>query len=939
MMQYQSVTGKSVAAWPVIFRPAVARLLAGATLVCIFASANADQLLVTAANSDGDRVYDLMLSPSNTVPPTPVISGTTTPINIGDPTPHGSFDALVWVPNSYCKSLDLIVADAAKGQIVRYSGASTVVSPNCYRANGTATVNNKAQVIFNWITRGSGPAQPNGLSVDANGNWITRGSGPAQPNGLSVDANGNLFVISSSGPKDFSNGPKDSSSGPRDLKPSVWVLPFNQSANLYCNQQAGVYCAPVLIDNTFSRVLTLALAETVVASTTTPLWKAGDLLVLVGDSFAARLTVYSQGLIYGTEGLIATRGLPLSGPSSIAIPRLKFLEVLAAPFGMDLWPADATHGTSVLFTTIDGRILRFDTSKSAFVTNFASGLGLGLQKLKVGTYADAPYAFVAQVGARDTGQILAFAAPPTSGANNKPLAVVRSGVMNPVGLAVSNSGSQPVPTVTAGTPCAPPNPACTFAPLGPELTTTLISYPGDNLTGTVLEQSCTVPSDPRVSTSDGWVCSGADLPIGNSTIYCPAFPAAVIPGSVCGHSGPTGSGFAVVEGTATGIDPNDNNSFLTTVSSIDAVLPGTANLECSTFPTTGQIPLIAWGTRSDLPTIEGTIPEDTAYGTGALTELTSACDTSTTGARGVSIYAFGLGLNLGEGGINSYVDNKYANLLSTVNTANISNAPPSHVQSTIANYITTSQTYFDGGNNSCALYQLVQADSYVRSNANPGNFSSNLMTTGAGGGNPNPAGDIDGRLGNLYLTINTEVAGNPPNTTWPVPAGSVPACAASTIFGNTGAGISIGYNILGQEDPSDNYAGGFLLTPTGSGNLASISAPIGDLSGSSTSVTFHLYTNNSGTPGSLLDTLTATVGAFNPSVASPITAFASTNYPFLSSAQSYWVVASSASEIGWNVSYVLAAPGNRYWTDNGTVINVGGGAEGALILTSGVPPN
>jgi hypothetical protein len=880
-----------------------ARLFASAALLCFFASANADQLTVTAANADGNAVYNLMLSPSTTVPLTPLIANTTVPINTAaDAARHGSFDALVWVPNSYCKTLDLIVADAAKGQIVRYAGATTVALPNCFNpTHGTLTVNSTAQVIFQWTTLRSGPAHPNGLSVDVNGN---------------------LFVISSS--------------GLTDRRASVWVLPFNQSANLYCNRRAGVYCAPVLIDNTFGRLWTLALAETLIASTTTPLWNAGDLLVLVGDSFDTRLTVYSQSKLYASNGLIATGALPLSAPTSIAIPLLKFLQLLAVPFGMDLWPADATHGTSILFTTIDGRILRFDTSKGAFVSNFASRVGLGLQKIKVGTYANVPYAFVAQASWGNAGQILAFAAPPTSGANNTPLAVVSSGVRDPMGLALSNFASQSVPRVTTGTACAPPNPPCVIDPLGPELITILSAYPGDNLTGTVTEQSCTVASDPRVSTGDGWACSGANLPIGNGTSYCPTFPGAIIPGNVCGHSGPTGSGFAVVEATATGIDPNDNNSFLTTAANIDVVLPGTANLECSTFPLTGEIPLIAWGTRSDLTTVEGTIPEDSSLGAGALTELTTACDTSTTGGRGVSIYAFGLALNAGDAGIDSIVDNKYTALLSTVNSASISETPPLDVQSTLVNFITTSQAYFDSGNNNCALNELAQADSFVRSNANPGNFSSNLVTTGAGGGNPNPAGDIDGRLGNLYLTINTEAAGNPPNPTWPVPASSVPACAGGgTLFDNTGGGISDGYNILGQEDPYDNYAVGFLLTPTSSGNLGSIAAPIGALTaGVVANATLSVYADNEGTPGSLLDTLTAPIGPFNNAIVNPMVTFPSTNEPFLSNAQSYWVIASSAAEIGWDVSNVLAPPGNRYATDNGTVINVGGGDEGALILTA-----
>jgi len=88
---------------------------------------------------------------------------------------------------------------------------------------------------------------------------------------------------------------------------------------------------------------------------------------------------------------------------------------------------DATHGVSLLFTTVDGRIIRFDTAKNAFAGNFASGLGLGLTKLKVGAYAGKPYAFVAQLGLGwSAGQILQFGAPPASG-TNKALASVSKG--------------------------------------------------------------------------------------------------------------------------------------------------------------------------------------------------------------------------------------------------------------------------------------------------------------------------------------------------------------------------------------------------------------------------------------------------------------------------------------------------------------------------------
>src|SRR5476651_1132664 len=99
-MKYRSLTGK---------------LLAGAAFLCLAASANADQLLVTGANLVGNAVYNLVVSPSNTNPVKPVFAGTVSQINsTADAATHGGFGALVWVTNSVCKSLDLIVTDTLK---------------------------------------------------------------------------------------------------------------------------------------------------------------------------------------------------------------------------------------------------------------------------------------------------------------------------------------------------------------------------------------------------------------------------------------------------------------------------------------------------------------------------------------------------------------------------------------------------------------------------------------------------------------------------------------------------------------------------------------------------------------------------------------------------------------------------------------------------------
>jgi sugar lactone lactonase YvrE len=694
------------------------RLAAFSAALCGIANAHAGQLLVAAANSQGNATYELTRASSTT----PLISGTL-PINT-DASKHGSFDSLVWVPNAATGTLDLIAADATRQQIVRYSG------PNY----GTATI------LYTWGGQGHGPAQPDGLSVDASGN---------------------LFVVSASCGLDSA---------------ALWVLPVNA---------AGGYGAPLLIDRHFGGAVTLKLAETVVANTATRLWNAGDLLVLVGDTLDARVMVYSHAAINGV--LTSNPSQPLSGPTSTPIPWNEFAANIAIPTGMDVLPADATHAASLLITTIDGRILRFDTGSASFIAPFASGLGYGLQRIKVGSFADTPYTFVAQAQGNG-GQILEFGAPPTSGAN-RPIAVLSKGVDSPDGLAVTASGSGPASS------CVAPK-TCDF--LGGVLTHQ-ISGPGAvNVGGQVLEQSCVVPADPRVTVNgSNWSCNGLQtLDVAN---YCPGFPHTIIPGSMCGHAGPSGAGFAIIKATADGVDPVDNDSFVKTQSSLNAILPGPLNLLCT--QTAG--PLLAWAPRSDLLGIEGTIVEDAL--SPFFVEMTGFCDDGGANLRGLSMYGLGLALNNTQnalpGGVTTYIDNKFTNVQSTVTAANINGG----VAASLGACITQSKTDFDSGaagaanGYSCAAYQLSQCDSYVRSNL--GAFASNLHPNG---GNPNPAGEIDGRLANLFLNINTRVAGNAANPSWP--ATNVPACVTLTApaTATTGSVATLswtGYGVTGNSAP------------------------------------------------------------------------------------------------------------------------------------------
>jgi uncharacterized protein YjdB len=709
-MQFQSVTRQTSAEQHAWRRRTAAKfgLFTLAVLACAAATADpVPQFGVTAVNAQGNALYNVTMTP-NAIANTGALITATTQLNT-DAASHSQFFAVVRAPNSVTSALDLIVADAAKYQIVRYAGPGPTYQPST--------------TIFSYSKKGSGPNKTTGLAVDAVGNLYAASAGV-----------------------------------PSDSKPALWVLPFNSTS--------GAYGAPVLIDNLFGGVKNCgSIEEVVVASvaassvgTAAPAWNQGDILVLVNaDAGGASVLVYSQAAI---AGVLNHPSVPLTGPTSILINSFAGEK----PSGIDLWPADTTypasgHGVSLLLPTASGRVMRFDSSTGAFVTDFADGLGAGLLKIKVGTYSTFPYAFVAQ-STPGTGRILQFGAPPASGAN-APLSSVSTGVNNPQGLAVTNSASEPVGDCIAPKICAP---------LGAQLTTQ-ITTSNLNPNNPLLEESCVVTADPRVTASISagtWSCAGGTLDIAN---FCPGFPSTLLPGSMCGHSGPTGSGFVVVKSTAKAVDqdPNINNSFIQNTVDANLPLPGALNLNCP------QVPMFAWAPRSDLPGIEGTIPEGNTF-----IDLSGFCDDGGGHTHVLSMISYGLGLNSVVGpnslprGLPGFVDDKFANLTQTITNA----ASQVNDGGTTQGYVTQAQTYFNNGvantdanAYSCAMNTIATADAYVR--GNPANFSGLAPP-----GNPNPAGDIDGRLANLFLTIDVDFLLQPPNTQWPT--SNVPPCMTFT---------------------------------------------------------------------------------------------------------------------------------------------------------------
>ena len=684
------------------------QLTVGAAAMLAFASLHAQtvpvqQFGLTAVNSNGNALYNVSVTPNTPANTGALITGTTV-LNT-DGGAQGSFFAVARVPNSVTSAMDLIVADAEHGRILRYPGPG----PASYAV---------ATPIFTWSHQGSGPKYPIGLSPDVAGN---------------------LFVVSAG--------------VPFDTRPALWVLPFNATT--------GAYGAPILIDNTCG-IVTEVLVATTAASpvgTAAPAWNVGDVLVLSNDIFNARVMVYSQAAI---QSVLANPSQPLNNPTSIAIGPSLLRGTL--PIGMDIWPADATHGVSLLLSTLGGRVIRFDSGAGAMTADFASGLGLGLERIKVGTYSTLTYAFVSQF-TPGRGQILQFGAPPASGAN-LPLASLSTGNKDPQGLATSSSGSVPATACVAPSICAP---------LGPQLTTQVSGTGSGSLppTAPLLEESCVVKSDPRVTVlGSTWNCAGGNLDVAN---FCPGFPSTVLPGSMCGHSGPTGAGFVVIKSTAKAVDQNANNTFFEHTVDPNIPLPGPLNLNCP------QLEVFAWAPRSDLASIEGTTVEGgPAPGSNYFIDLSGFCDDGGGHSHVLSMMAYGLGLNSAPSGMATglpgFVKDKFTNLTGTISAASAQIDPS--VTATVQGYVSQAQTFFIGGlaesasnGFSCAMNSLASADAYVRANLP-------AFSGLAPPGNPNPAGDIDGRLANLFLPIDLFFLFQPANAQWPT--NDVPPCVTLT---------------------------------------------------------------------------------------------------------------------------------------------------------------
>lgn len=539
------------------------------------------------------------------------------------------------------------------------------------------------------------------------------GKGPSCPEGLSVDTAGNLFVVSSAG--GYSKSAE------------LWVLPRDPALPL----GAG-FKSPRLIDRTFGGILVKRLEDTLLAPTTSGAVNAGDLLVL--SSSPAKLFAYSADRIQQV-----TNGGASVSPSRILIGPSGFN---ANPSGMDFWRADDT----LLVTTTAGNIQRFSFADNVTtrLSDFATGLGTGSFGIRNGVEGGVPYAVVTDTKGN---KLLKFGALPeastvaTLGYStshyppypapriNPPLAVITHGVDQPLGLAASNLANQ------AASTCLQSQGGCDL--LGNVILHQVTGV--SSLSGFVIEDTCIVAEDPRIAQYGS--CTGHELPVSQ---VCAGYGDTVIPDTMCGGSGASGKGFALVRSKSNS-QIGRKGTFVLNEVFPETIVPGDNNPPCPKS-------VLAWAPLAG----EGTIVEG-----NKMLELTAGCGSSAGASKGLSLWGIGLVLNEdalpGKNdhyALVKFADSKFDALDATVKRAQI--AP--QLDKALCGCILASRVLFAFGKYSYAADTLTKCDSLVA--ANEASFT-------ASADDPNPSGDIRARFANIYLTLKTRILGYPPLHTWP----------------------------------------------------------------------------------------------------------------------------------------------------------------------------
>lgn len=554
--------------------------------------------------------------------------------------------------------------------------------------------------------------------------WNATQGGPTNPDGLSVDATGDLFVVNSD--------PGDAAA------PQVWVL---------LPGAGGRFASAELIDSNFGAKQTLAetlIAATSIAAAGNYQINPGDLLVLTANP----PTVLKYPGSGGTGPLGATTPITLIN-----------LPTDSTPGGMAFWPLD----NSLLVSTSTGTIYQYsfgaNFTPSETPAVFASGLGNGEFKIKTGQQASNTYAVVAD---NNGGRLLEFAGP------NQLVATVTKGVQHPQGLALSNLAFQPFTNCQQGAGCDL---------LGGNLLTADVAA-SVSVPGNILANVCVVPTDPRVAQYGSCTAAAASAQYQNGlpvAQVCGGFGTAVIPNSMCGASGASGHGFALVKAqtkaySQPGVFPFDG-TVVSASSDLADILPGGSDPVCQP-PATNPPPfsVLAWAPLEG----EGVLVEG-----NTLLDITDGCGTSHGTGITLSLWGIGFGLDTDlTNGLVGFASDKYTNLLQTLTTeygtlelalsppVPPSRSPPDgNFTFQLQQCISTSQAAFLTGSSyyAGAALELLGADQKVaRAARDQSLFHAN-------GDYPNPSGALRARLQNLYYTINSRINGNPAAEVPPLP--------------------------------------------------------------------------------------------------------------------------------------------------------------------------
>ncbi len=299
--------------------------------------------------------------------------------------------------------------------------------------------------------------------------------------------------------------------------------------------------------------------------------------------------------------------------------------------------------------------------------------------------------------------------------------------------------------------------------------------------GAVLtEQECVVPADPRganCGATNGHPPRSLNV---SSLPECKGFGNEVIPDHLCGASGSTGTGFALILGNAEQID-TFNGTYGDSELDVEKV-PGlkgaTTNPTCPKQPLLPGVPsaLATVATRSG-SLVEEQTPERTFDGRPLLIEMTSSCDPPKSN-HGPGLTLEGVGFKLrtkdptARGGLTDaqsllvLANYKYLNLDVVMLLTKFRTDTPT--RKNLQNCINKSQTLLNSGPSHymCAAEQVYRCEQIVEGTTDFNEFG---PTTGPFLRLPDPYGDVVRRLGNLYYTINTRIAGARPNSDWPLP--------------------------------------------------------------------------------------------------------------------------------------------------------------------------